>query len=135
MIDSRTAPYGALLLRVSLGALALAHGLLKLLVFGLPGVVGFFGSLGLPAFVAYVVVAIEVLGGAALVLGWQTRIAALAMVPVLLGTIFTVHGAKGWMFGVEGGGWEFPAFWAAALVVQSLLGDGACALGARRTSA
>jgi putative oxidoreductase len=40
-----------------------------------------------------------------------------------------VHGAKGWPFVNEGGGWEFPAFWAVALIVQALLGSGAYALG------
>jgi putative oxidoreductase len=34
--------YAALLLRVSLGLMFLAHGLLKLLVFTLPGTIGFF---------------------------------------------------------------------------------------------
>jgi putative oxidoreductase len=130
-IDDRYAPYAALLLRVGLGVLALAHGLLKVVVFGMPGTVGFFGSLGLPAFMAYAVVALELAGGTALVLGWQTRWAALAMVPLLLGTIVTVHGTKGWLFDNPGGGWEFPAFWAAALVVQALLGDGAWSLGSR----
>ena len=48
MIDSRTAAYGALVLRVALGVLALSHGLTKLLVFTPAGTVGFFASLGLP---------------------------------------------------------------------------------------
>jgi len=46
MIDTRTAAYGALALRVALGVLALAHGLLKLFVFTPAGTVGFFASLG-----------------------------------------------------------------------------------------
>ena len=47
MIDTRTAPYAALTLRVALGVMFIAHALLKLLVFTLPGTVGFFQSLGL----------------------------------------------------------------------------------------
>jgi putative oxidoreductase len=47
MIDTRTAPYAALLLRVSLGILFLAHGLLlKVLTFTVPGTVAYFQSVG-----------------------------------------------------------------------------------------
>jgi len=48
--------------------------------------------------------------------------------PVLLGAIFTVHGAAGFFFTNPHGGWEYPAFWSIALIVQALLGDGAYAL-------
>ena len=57
-----------------------------------------------------------------------TRWVSLALVPVLLGSIYAPHGAAGFFFSNEGGGWEFPAFWAVALVVQALLGNGAFAL-------
>lgn len=128
MIDSRTAPYAALALRVTLGALFLAHAGLKLLVFTPAGTAKFFGSLGFPPELAYLVMTVEVLSGIALILGVWTRYAALAGVPVLLGAIFTVHGAAGFFFTNPKGGWEFPAFWAIALVAQALLGDGAFAL-------
>ena len=49
MNNTSLAPYAATLLRISLGVLALAHGLLKILVFTPAGTVGFFESLGLPA--------------------------------------------------------------------------------------
>ncbi len=127
MIDNRTAPYAALLLRLSLGGLLLAHGLLKVLVFTLPGTVAFFGKLGLPAIAAYGVVSVELIGGLLLIAGIATRWVSLAALPVLLGATVT-HWAGGWLFSAQGGGWEFPAFWAAALVVQSLLGDGAFAV-------
>ncbi len=42
MNNSQLTPYAATLLRVSLGTLALAHGLLKILVFTPAGTVGFF---------------------------------------------------------------------------------------------
>lgn len=120
--------YGALLLRVSLGLLFVIHGAFKIFVFTPAGVVRMFGSLGLPEPVAYLTIAFEILGGAALILGLYTRWVALAFVPLMLGTIVLVHGAKGFLFSAPGGGWEFPAFWTAALVVQALLGDGALAL-------
>jgi putative oxidoreductase len=128
MIDTRTAPYAALLLRVSLGILFLAHVSLKLFVFTPAGTAKFFGSLGLPPELAYLVMTAEVLGGIALVLGLWTRIVAIAVTPVLLGAIFTVHGAAGFFFTNPHGGWEFPAFWTIALIVQALLGDGIYAL-------
>lgn len=122
----------AFVLRVTLGLLFLAHVSLKLFVFTPAGTAGFFQSLGLPGFLAYVVIAMELFGGIALIVGYQTRWVALALAPVLLGTIVTVHGAAGFFFSNAGGGWEYPAFWAVALVVQALLGDGAHAVGRSR---
>jgi putative oxidoreductase len=133
MIDTRTAPYAALLLRLSLGALFLAHAGLKLFVFTPAGTAHFFGSVGLPPALAYVTIAAEVVGGIALILGLWTRAVALAVTPILLGAIFAVHGAAGFFFTNANGGWEFPAFWAIALIVQALLGDGAYALRAWRS--
>ena len=128
MINQKTAPYATLLLRLSLGILALAHGLLKILVFTPAGTVGFFASLGLPAVLAYATIGIEVVGGIALIAGVWTRYVSVAMIPILLGAIVFGHWSSGWLFSNEGGGWEFPAFWAVALAVQALLGDGALAL-------
>jgi putative oxidoreductase len=130
MIDSRTAPFAALLLRVSLGALFLAHVGLKIFVFTPAGTAKFFASVGMPSELAYVVIPAEVLAGLALILGIWTRPVAIAVTPILLGAIFTVHGAAGFFFSNPHGGWEFPAFWTIALVVQALLGDGAYALSA-----
>jgi len=89
MSNTQLALYAATLLRTSLGILALAHGLLKMLVLA--------------------------------------RYVCIAMIPILLGAT-SVHVSAGWLFSNEGRGWEFPAFWAVALVVQALLGDGKFAL-------
>ena len=122
------ADVAATLLRVAMGGLFLAHAGLKLFVFTPAGTVGYFASLGLPGPLAYAVIAAELLGGLALILGVYTRWVSLALVPILLGSIYAPHGAAGFFFSNEGGGWEFPAFWAIALVVQALLGDGVLAL-------
>lgn len=132
MIDTRTAPYAALLLRLSLGGLFLAHAALKIFVFTPAGTAAFFGKVGLPPALAYVTIAAEVAGAVALVLGLWTRLAAVLLVPILLGAIFTVHGSAGFFFDNANGGWEYPAFWIVALLVQALLGDGAYALNAAR---
>jgi putative oxidoreductase len=129
MSRSDLIPYGALLLRVSLGSLFIAHGLLKLLVHKPAGTAAYFRSLGLPGFVGYLTMAAELGGGTLLILGIGTSFVAVALVPLILGTIFMVHGSKGWLFTNEGGGWEFPAFWTVALIVQALLGSGAYSFG------
>jgi putative oxidoreductase len=128
MIDTRTAPYAALLLRITLGVLFLAHAGLKIFVFTPAGTAQFFESIGLPGALAYLVILVELVSAIALILGVQTRIAALAGAVVLLGAIFTVHIHAGFFFSNQNGGWEYPAFWAVALLVQALLGDGAYAL-------
>jgi putative oxidoreductase len=128
MIKSSTAPYAALLLRVSLGVMFLAHVALKIFVFTVPGFVGYFASLGLPAIVAYGTIALELLGGIALILGIYVSWVALPLAIEMLGTIVLVHGANGWLFTNKGGGWEYPAFWTVGLIVLYLLGDGALAL-------
>ncbi|WP_343116608.1 DoxX family protein [Ostreiculturibacter nitratireducens] len=120
--------YAALILRVSMGILFIAHAWLKIAVFTPSGTAGYFASIGLPAFFAYVTIAVELLGGLALIAGFQTRWVSLALVPVLIGAAYFGHGSAGFFFSNPNGGWEYPAFWAVALVVQSLLGDGAFAL-------
>jgi putative oxidoreductase len=128
MFDARTqTAYAALLLRVSLGVMFVAHAGLKLFVFTLPGTVQFFESIGYPGFLAYVVTFAELFGGIALIVGFQVRAVALAFVPILIGATLQ-HAGNGWMFANQGGGWEFPAFWTVALLVQALLGGGAYAL-------
>lgn len=128
MIDTRTAGYAALVLRLSLGILFLAHAGLKIFVFTPAGTAGFFGSLGLPPALAYVVIVWEVVGAIALILGLWPRLAALALIPVLLGAIVTVHGPAGFFFTNPNGGWEFLGLWIVALLALALLGDGPLAL-------
>jgi putative oxidoreductase len=128
LIDTRTAPYAALLLRITLGGLFLTHLALKFFVFTPAGTAAFFGKIGLPPALAYVIMSAELVGGIALIFGVWTRLAALLLTPILLGAIFTVHGAAGFFFNNANGGWEYPAFWIVALIVQALLGDGIYAL-------
>jgi putative oxidoreductase len=125
---STGAAYGATLLRTTLGGLFLAHAGLKYFVFTPAGTAQFFESVGLPGPLAYAVLTAEVIGGLALILGVYTRFVALALVPILLGAIVSVHGPAGFFFTNANGGWEFPAFWAVALLVQAMIGDGALAL-------
>ena len=132
---TKNTQYAALLLRISLGLMFLAHGLLKLLVFTLPGTIGFFEQVGFPGWTAYLVTFAEI---AMLIAGIAVRAVSLALVPVLLGATF-VHFGAGWVFSNPNGGWEYPAFLTVAAVVQALLGPGAYAMriprGHRATTA
>jgi putative oxidoreductase len=128
MIDQRTTPYAALVMRLALGILFLAHFGLKFFAFTPAGTAKFFASLGLPGWLAYITMAVEFFGAIALILGIYTRIVAVVLIPILLGAIFTVHGSAGFFFTNPNGGWEFPAFWIVGLIVLALTGDGKYAL-------
>jgi putative oxidoreductase len=119
--------YAALILRVGLGVMFVAHGLLKLTVFTLPGTAAFFEQVGFPGWAAYIVTFAEIGGGLLLLAGVAVRSVSIALVPVLLGATF-VHFGSGWLFTNPNGGWEYPAFLTLAAVVQALLGPGAYAL-------
>lgn len=118
---------GIALLRISLGIMWMAHALLKLLVFTLPGTAQYFVSVGFPGFLAYPVFAAELLGGIALLLGVYARQVALALVPVMAVAAW-VHLPNGWVHTSAGGGWEYPVFLIAASIALWLLGYGAAAI-------
>lgn len=128
MIRTDSTSQAISLLRITNGGLLLTHGLIKLLVFTPAGTAGFFESIGFPGFLAYPVIAGEIGLGLALIVGFMTRLAALAALPIMVGAIVP-HAANGFTFSNPGGGWEYPVFWTIALVVQAMLGGGAHAIG------
>ena len=129
MFDFDTQRAGNTLLRVSLGIMFIAHSvILKYFTFTLAGTAQYFASIGLPSSLAYVVFALEAIGGVLLVIGIRTRWVALALVPVLVGATWA-HIGNGWVFSNANGGWEYPLFLAAAAAAQFFLGDGALAVG------
>ena len=93
--SARNAAWAALILRLALGVMFIAHALLKLFVFTLPGTAQFFGSLGLPPAIGYVTFAAELVGGILLVLGIRTRYVAAALIPILLGATWAHAGILG----------------------------------------
>lgn len=118
----------AFILRLTLGGVLIAHSLyLKAFVFGLAGTAEFFDSIGLWSWLAYVVFAAEAIGGIALIIGAYTRLAALAVVPVLLGATWA-HLGSGWLFSNAGGGYEYPLVLSVLAIVQFYLGGGRFAL-------
>ena len=100
LVARPTAPQmdlGLLVVRIALGAILIAHGAQKVFSFGLAGVTGAMTQMGAPApaIVAPLVMAAELLGGIAILLGFLTRIAAIGNIVVQLGAIVLVHLAGG----------------------------------------
>jgi uncharacterized membrane protein YphA (DoxX/SURF4 family) len=108
---------GLFLIRLGLGVVFLAHGIQKLQ--GIDGVIGFFGKIGLPAFLAWAVAIIETLAGAAMILGVFTGFAGLSLAIIMLGAIFTAKKAAPFM-----GGWEFDFVLLTSALGVALLGPG-----------
>src|SRR5918995_3113063 len=127
MIDTRLAPYGLFALRAAVGLMFIAHAMLKYAVFTIPGFAGFLGQLGYPAALAWPIFLAELLGGAAILVGFYGRWVQVALLPVLIGAL-VVHAPNGWLFTAQNGGWEYPAFLVVAAVTHILAGDGAFAV-------
>jgi putative oxidoreductase len=120
----------ATILRIALGLVFIAHAWGKLSRMGIAGTQQFFEAVGFWGWTAYPVFLIEFGGGALLIAGVYTRLAALALLPVTLAAM-SVHIPNGWNFTARGGGWEYPAFLCVSLAASALLGDGALALRRR----
>jgi putative oxidoreductase len=85
--------WGLLVLRAVVGVVFVVHGGQKFFAFGLAGTAGFLGSLGipLPTVAAVGLIAVELLGGLALLLGAGTRAAAALLAADMLVAMLTVH--------------------------------------------
>ncbi|MCM2973371.1 DoxX family protein [Larsenimonas suaedae] len=113
----------SLLLRLALGVMFIAHGLTKVLVWTLAGTGQFFESIGLPAWVAWPITGLELVGGVLLILGVRVRWVALILAAELVGASIP-HLGNGWMFTAPDGGWEYPVFLAVTALALSLLDGG-----------
>jgi len=124
MIDRRTAPWAVLILRVSLGALFIAHLYWKFAI--LPGGLstwwGNFEKNGYWSITPWYAISAEVVGALLLIPGIWTRWAALYTLPLIAGAAHFWAIRKGFYF--TGAGSELPVVWSVMLVVQALLGDG-----------
>ena len=118
-----TRSFGISLIRIHFGIILFAHGWLKLFVFGIGGTVGYFASLGLPSMITYLVIFGELFGGLALVLGIQSRLAAMLAIPIVFGAcIFSFD--NGWVHSAAGGGWEYAASLTVISLALVLMGSG-----------
>lgn len=101
-----TSEIGAVILRITLGIIFFVHGLGKFQG-GLENTAGWFSSIGLPGFLAYVVAVIELVGGIALIIGFATRIVSILLGLIMVGAIFTVKLSVGFTGNGEMAGYEF----------------------------
>lgn len=88
-----------LVARVVLGVIMCAHGAQKVFGWfgggGLDGTFAFFAGFGIPPALGVLAIAVEILGGPALILGLLGRVAALGVVINMLVAVFVVHGQFG----------------------------------------
>lgn len=132
MIDMRTAPYAALFLRVTLGFLAIAHLYWKFFIrqngAGLGSWWDNLNTNGYPDWVVWYVLSAEFAGALLLIPGIYVRWVALYCMPLMIAAGHYWLVRTGFFFTSAGA--ELPFLWAAALLVQAGIGDGAYALKA-----
>ena len=117
------------ILRVVSGTIFAAHGAQKLFVYGLDGVAGSFGQMGIPlaGIVGPAVAFLEFFGGLALVLGLLTRPVAVGLAAVMLGALFSVHLPAGFFLP---NGYEFVLALFGAAATLAVTGAGRLSLDA-----
>lgn len=132
-----TRNYSLTILRLTLAAFIIPHGLQKALgMFGGPGyegAMGFLTGMGVPSFVAMLVIVGESLGGLGILLGFLTRLCAAGVAIIMLGAIALVHAPNGFF---APGGFEMHLLAIGIAVVLAIWGGGAWSvdglLGRRR---
>jgi uncharacterized membrane protein YphA (DoxX/SURF4 family) len=99
-VMNRRHEIGLLLLRVVMGITFFIHGLMKFQG-GIENTIGFFSSLHIPGFMAYIVAVIELIGGLALIAGAGVRIVSALFALIMIGAIFTAKLPAGFFGGYE----------------------------------
>ena len=120
------------LLRVVLGIIFLYHGYVKLFVpGGFKGTVAFFTSLAIPApvYAAFLVSAVEFVGGILLVLGFFTRLVSIALIIEMAVAFFKVHLKQGFFITQSTYGYEFVVLLVASLLLILASGSGKLSVG------
>jgi putative oxidoreductase len=136
-------PYGPAVLRLTVGAVFIAHGAQKL--FGVwggggpEGTAAYFSQVGLnPAYpLALAAGVTELMGGLMLIIGAYTLVASLALLVVMGVAVWKVHYMNGFFlnWGLapdQGHGFEFNLVLVGALVALMLTGAGAFSIDRRR---
>ncbi len=124
------------IVRVVLGVVFFAHGAQKMLGwfggYGFHATVGFFGHIGIPSPIAFLVICAEFFGGLGLIFGLLTRVAALGIAGDMIGAIFIVHLPNGffmnWYGSQKGEGIEYHLLTIAIAAALVLRGAGAFSL-------
>lgn len=115
-------------LRIVIGILFIGEATVKLTSFGVQGFAGYLGSVGfpVPSVLAVGVIALELLGGLAILLGLFVRPVAALLTLEMVIALFAVHAAKG--FSQANGGWEWPFAVFGGTLALALAGAGALSL-------
>jgi putative oxidoreductase len=124
--------HAAAIARLALGIVILPHGLQKATHlfggYGIGGTLGFFGTLGIPAWAGTLVIAAELLGAIGLITGALGRIAASGLLPVMAGAVLLTHLPNGFFMnwgGTQAGeGFEYHILVIALAVVVIIKGSG-----------
>ena len=119
---------GSVVLRVILGLTFIIHGLSKFQG-GLGNTAGFFESLGIPGFSAYVVAVIELIGGILLILGIGTRVVSVLFAAIMLGAIFTAKLSAGFLGDGQMAGYELELALLAMAIFLAMANSTAFSLG------
>ena len=124
MINYRSAPYAALLLRLTLGSLFIAHLYWKFAI--LPGGLqkwwSNFETNGYHWLVPWYAISAEFAGALLLIPGIYTRWVSLYAMPLMIGASQFWLVRKGFYFAAAG--CELPVIWTIMLILQAMLGDG-----------
>lgn len=115
---------GILFIRIAVGLIFLLHGWAKLQ--GMEGVIGFFASLGFPAFLAYFVAWSEVIGGLALIVGIFVRYVGILLGIIMAVAIIKVHIGNG--YSVANNGYELALILMLGSFAITTFGAGAYSL-------
>jgi putative oxidoreductase len=122
--------YGALVLRVVLGAIYVAHAYLALVVMGPAKAIEYLRAIHipLPELGAWYLILAHGVGGILLILGVMVRWAALANIPIMAAALWLVHLQQGFFVLSGKSGYEYVLVMLGATIAQALLGAGAFTL-------
>lgn len=138
MKTHRTLDTSLLIVRIILGAVIAGHGAQKLLGwfggFGFDGTMGFFTNvIGLPYFLALLIILAESIGMIALIFGFASRVVSASLILIMLGAIAT-HAQFGffmnWSGAQPGEGIEYHLLVVALASVITLNGAGSFSVDA-----
>ncbi|MBT2719581.1 DoxX family protein [Bacillus sp. ISL-46] len=121
---------GTLILRLFLGVSFFIHGVSKFQN-GIENTIGWFDSLGIPGFIGYIVAIIELVGGLLLTIGFGTRYIAALFVFIMIGAIWKVKLAAGFMGNGQGAGFELDLAFAVMAVYIFLNSNSALSLDSK----
>ncbi|WP_453996108.1 DoxX family protein [Bacillus nitroreducens] len=113
---------GALILRVTLGMLFFIHGLVKFQG-GIENTVGWFESINIPGFMAYVVALLELVGGIALIIGFATRLVSILFAVLMVGATITAKLPVGLLGNGQMAGYELDLAFLAMAVYLAINGS------------